>query len=299
MKVYLGVPRGFCAGVVRAIDVVKLALEKFGPPIYVKHQIVHNPYVVKSLEDKGAITIEEVDKIPIGSRVIFSAHGSPPDDFRKAKDRKLQVIDATCPLVTKVHNEAHKYADNGNKLILVGHRGHQEVLGTTGQRPMHLVDDREEIELPEWNAESPVVILTQTTLSVDDTLHTIDKIKSRFSNVMVRNDLCYATTNRQATVKELCRFVDVLLVIGAPASSNCNRLCDVAIALNKKAYLINGPEELDPEWLDQVDNIGITSGASTPESLVEAVIRTIDPDEVIPVIGADEDVNFVLPREMR
>ena len=299
MKVYLGVPRGFCAGVVRAIDVVELALERFGPPIYVKHQIVHNPYVVKSLEDKGAVTVEDVDEIPRGSRVVFSAHGSPPDDFQKAAGRDLHVIDATCPLVTKVHNEAHRYANEGMNLVLVGHRGHQEVLGTMGQRSMHLVDDREEMELPDWNPDAPLMVLTQTTLSVDDTLQTIDEIKSRFSNVMVRNDLCYATTNRQAAVKELCRFVDVVLVIGATSSSNCNRLRDVADALGKAAYLINGPEELDLRWLDGVDNVGITSGASTPESLVESVIRAIAPEEVVPIIGAEEDVSFVLPRELR
>jgi 4-hydroxy-3-methylbut-2-enyl diphosphate reductase len=299
MKVYLGVPRGFCAGVVRAIDVVELALKRFGPPIYVKHQIVHNPYVVKSLEDKGAVTVEDVDEIPRGSRVVFSAHGSPPDDFQKAAGRDLHVIDATCPLVTKVHNEAHRYANEGMNLVLVGHRGHQEVLGTMGQRPMHLVDDKEEMELPDWNPDAPLMVLTQTTLSVDDTLQTIDEIKSRFSNVMVRNDLCYATTNRQAAVKELCRFVDVVLVIGATTSSNCNRLRDVADALGKVAYLINGPEELDLRWLDGVDNVGITSGASTPESLVESVIRAIAPEEVVPIIGAEEDVSFVLPRELR
>ena len=230
MKVYIGVPRGFCAGVVRAIDVVELAIEKFGSPVYVKHQIVHNPFVVRLLEDKGARTVEDVDEVPEGSVVVFSAHGSPPEDFQKAEGRNLHVIDATCPLVTKVHNEARKYDTEGRNLILVGHRDHQEVKGTMGQRPMVLVDDRESIELPDWDPQTPVAVITQTTLSVDDTKRSIAEIKERFPNVIVRNDLCYATTNRQAAVKELSRFVDLVLVIGAPNSSNCNRLQEVAEA---------------------------------------------------------------------
>ena len=299
MKVYLGVPRGFCAGVVRAIDVVELALKKFGPPVYVKHQIVHNPYVVKSLENKGAITVEHVEEIPEGSTVVFSAHGSPPEDFEKAATRNLEVIDATCPLVTKVHNEARKYGREGRNLVLVGHRGHQEVKGSMGQHPMFLLDDREGFQAPDWDADTPLAVLTQTTLSVDDTQKSIDKIKERFPNVIVRNDLCYATTNRQSAVKELCRLVELVLVIGAPNSSNCNRLRDVAEAHGVTAYLINGPEDLDHEWLDGIDKIGITSGASTPESLVQDVISSLKPEEVIPIEGAEEDVSFVLPRELR
>jgi 4-hydroxy-3-methylbut-2-enyl diphosphate reductase len=285
--------------VVRAIDVVELALEKFGPPVYVKHQIVHNPYVVKSLEDKGAITVENVKEVPEGSIVVFSAHGSPPEDFEKAEARNLQVIDATCPLVTKVHNEARKYAKDGRQLVLVGHRGHQEVIGTMGQRPMSLVDDQEEIQLPQWDRDTPVTVITQTTLSVDDTERSIDLIKKRFPNVIVRNDLCYATTNRQAAVKELCQFVDLVLVIGAPNSSNCNRLREVAEDHGVTAYLINGPDELDSKWLDGVEKVGITSGASTPELLVEQVIEALGPDEVAPIDGIEEDVSFVLPKELR
>ena len=299
MKVFLGVPRGFCAGVVRAIDVVELALERFGRPVYVKHQIVHNPYVVSSLEEKGAITVEDVEDIPAGSTVVFSAHGSPPEDFEKAAERGLHVIDATCPLVTKVHNEAHKYANEGRRLVLVGHRGHQEVKGSMGQQPMYLVDDREELDLPDWEPDVGVTVLTQTTLSVDDTQSAIDKIKQRFSDVVVRNDLCYATTNRQLAVKELCRSVDLVLVIGAPNSSNCNRLREVAQAQGVTAYLVNGPEDLDPAWLDGVESVGITSGASTPEALVESVINAIEPDGVETISGAEEDVSFVLPKEMR
>ena len=299
MKVYLGVPRGFCAGVVRAIDVVDLALQRFGAPVYVKHQIVHNPYVVQSLEDKGAITVDDVDEVPLGSTVVFSAHGSPPEDYEKAASRDLRVIDATCPLVTKVHHEAEKYAGENRELILVGHRGHQEVKGTMGQRPMHLVDDRDELELPDWDQDTPVTVLTQTTLSVDDTQRSIDEIKNRFTNVIVRNDLCYATTNRQIAVKELCRWVDLVLVIGAPNSSNCNRLREVAQAHGATAYLINGPEELDPSWLEGVESVGITSGASTPEPLVGSVIQAIAPDQVVAIKGAEEDVSFVLPKELR
>ncbi len=299
MKVILGVPRGFCAGVVRAIDIVELALQKYPHPVYVKHQIVHNPYVVKSLEDKGAQTVEDVDEIPEGSTVVFSAHGSPPEDFQKAEARGLNVIDATCPLVTKVHNEAIRYSSDGRRLILVGHRGHQEVKGTMGQTDMHLVDDREPLGLPDWNDDTPVTVLTQTTLSVDDTSRSIAHIEDRFSNVVVRNDLCYATTNRQEAVKELSTLVDLVLVIGAENSSNCNRLREVAEANGVPAYLINGPDELDSSWIEGVENVGITSGASTPEELVLSVIDALAPDEVTTIDGVDEDINFVLPHEFR
>ena len=299
MKVFLGIPRGFCAGVVRAIDVVELALQKYPHPVYVKHQIVHNPYVVKSLEDKGARTVEDVEDIPEGSTVVFSAHGSPPEDFQKAEERGLNVIDATCPLVTKVHNEARRYSSDGRRLILVGHRGHQEVKGTMGQTNMHLVDDREPENLPEWDDDTPVTVLTQTTLSVDDTSRSIAHIEDRFSNVVVRNDLCYATTNRQAAVKELSSLVDLVLVIGAQNSSNCNRLREVAEANGVTAYLLNGPEELDLGWLEGVERIGITSGASTPEDLVLSVIDALAPDEVTTIDGVDEDISFVLPNEFR
>ena len=299
MKVYLGVPRGFCAGVVRAIDIVELALERFGAPVYVKHQIVHNPYVVGSLESKGAVTVEEVEEIPEGSTVVFSAHGSPPADFANAESRGLKVIDATCPLVTKVHNEAKKYAGEDRKLILVGHRGHQEVKGTMGQHPMYLVDDREGVRLPDWSDSTPVTVLTQTTLSVDDTERSIDEISNRFPDVIVRNDLCYATTNRQTAVKELAKLTDLVLVIGAANSSNCNRLREVAEANGVTSYLLNGPDELDHAWLEGVETVGITSGASTPDELVMAVIDAIGPDEVTTIKGADEDITFVLPRELR
>ena len=299
MKIYIGAPRGFCAGVVRAIDLVEIALERFGAPVYVKHQIVHNSHVVDALEAKGAITVEDVDEIPEGSKVVFSAHGSPPEDFAKAKARSLDVVDATCPLVTKVHNEAIRYDREERRIILVGHRGHQEVKGTMGQTGMHLVDDREEMNLPDWDEETPVAVLTQTTLSVDDTSRSIEDIKGKFTNAIVRNDLCYATTNRQSAVKEITDSVDLMLVIGAPNSSNCNRLREVAEAQGVPAYLLNGVDELRSEWLEGVENVGITSGASTPEYLVQQVIDALEPEEVVEVEVAKEDITFVLPKELR
>ncbi|MBM3959280.1 MAG: 4-hydroxy-3-methylbut-2-enyl diphosphate reductase [SAR202 cluster bacterium] len=299
LDVYLSSPRGFCAGVVRAVDIVEIALQRFGPPIYVKHQIVHNPHVVASLEAKGAVTVEDVDEIPEGAHVVFSAHGSAPDDFAKARRRGLRVIDATCPLVTRVHNEAKKYEREGKKLILIGHRGHQEVRGTMGQADMHLMDDRERDGLPGWQPETEIAVLTQTTLSVDDTARVVKEIRGRFPNAMVRNDICYATTNRQESAKLMARQVDVVLVIGAQNSSNCRRLQEVARAEGVTAYLINGPAELDPGWLSGVERVGITSGASTPEDMVQAVIEAINPDRVIPIGEQEEDIQFVLPRELR
>ena len=299
MEVILSSPRGFCAGVVRAIQVVELCLEKFGPPVYVKHQIVHNPHVVASLEKKGARTVEEVEAIPEGSVVVFSAHGSPPEDFAKAKARGLKVIDATCPLVTRVHNEAKKYHREGKKLLLVGHRGHPEVEGTMGQAPVTLVDEVEGTALPQWDVDAPVVVLTQTTLSLDDSRHALEDIRSAFPKAITRADICYATTNRQEAAKKLAEKVDIVLVIGAQNSSNCNRLREVAEAQGVPAYLINGPEELNSTWLTGVERVGITSGASTPEELVDEVIQIIDPQVVTNLDGVEEDVTFVLPRELR
>ena len=306
MEVVLSSPRGFCAGVVRAVDVVELCLKKFGPPVYVKHQIVHNPYVVAELERKGAITVESVEEVPPGSLVVFSAHGSPPEDFKKAKERRLRVIDAVCPLVTRVHNEAIKYHREGKKVLLVGHRGHQEVRGTMGQVPMTLIDDSSAdltdepfLQGPDWPGDASVAVLTQTTLSVADTARAIDAVKERFPNAVVRNDICYATTNRQAAVMEMAALVDLVLVIGAQNSSNCNRLREVAEAQGVPAYLINGPQEIAPGWLEGKRRVGITSGASTPEVLVEQVIQALNPDKVTMLAGAAEDVSFILPRELR
>ena len=299
MQVILSSPRGFCAGVVRAVEVVELCLQKFGAPVYVKHQIVHNPYVVASLENKGAVTVEEVEEIPEGSVVVFSAHGSPPEDFQQAEDRGLTVIDATCPLVTRVHNEAAKYDREGRRILLVGHRGHQEVRGTMGQASMALVDNRDESELPDWDSNTPVAVLTQTTLSVDDTGEAVEDIQRHFKDVLIRNDICYATTNRQVAVKALAEKVDVVLVIGAENSSNCNRLREVAAAQGVPAYLINGPEELNLDQVRQFSRVGITSGASTPEVLVNAVIEKLEPDDVTSMSEIDENVTFVLPKELR
>ncbi len=299
MEVTLSSPRGFCAGVVRAIEVVEICLERYGAPVYVKHQIVHNPHVVTDLERKGAITVETIEEIPHGSLVVFSAHGSPPEDFRKAQDRDLKVIDAVCPLVTRVHNEAKKYHREGKKVLLVGHRGHQEVRGTMGQVEMTLVDDGDDRELPEWDIDSEVAVLTQTTLSVRDTAHAIDAIRDQFPSATVRNDICYATTNRQEAVTEMAESVDLVLVIGADNSSNCNRLREVAEAQGVPSYLINGPEEIDPAWLEGMERVGITSGASTPEVLVESVIEYLAPEKVTVLTGVEEDVTFTLPRELR
>ncbi len=299
MDVILSAPRGFCAGVVRAIEVVEICLDRYGPPVYVKHQIVHNPYVVAELERKGAITVETVDEIPPGSRVVFSAHGSPPEDFQQAKERGLQVIDAVCPLVTKVHNEAKKYRSEGKKVLLVGHSGHQEVRGTMGQVDMTLIDDADPSNLPDWDADTEVAVLTQTTLSVGDTAQSIGAIKGRFPDALIRNDICYATTNRQSAVLEMTVLVDLVLVIGAVNSSNCNRLREVAEAQGTPSYLINGPEEIDPAWLEGVATVGITSGASTPEVLVESVVKALNPEKVTVLPGVEEDVSFTLPKELR
>ncbi|HIM79852.1 MAG TPA: 4-hydroxy-3-methylbut-2-enyl diphosphate reductase [Dehalococcoidia bacterium] len=299
MEVILSAPRGFCAGVVRAIEVVEICLDRYGPPVYVKHQIVHNPYVVAELERKGAITVETVEEIPPGSRVVFSAHGSPPEDFQQAKERGLQVIDAVCPLVTKVHNEAKKYRSEGKKVLLVGHSGHQEVRGTMGQVDMTLIDDADPSNLPDWDADTEVAVLTQTTLSVGDTAQSIGAIRGRFPDALIRNDICYATTNRQSAVLEMAVLVDVVLVIGAVNSSNCNRLREVAEAQGVPSYLINGPEEIDPAWLEGVATVGITSGASTPEVLVESVVKALNPEKVTVLPGVEEDVSFTLPKELR
>lgn len=299
MEVILSSPRGFCAGVERSIEVVDICLRKFGPPVYVKHQIVHNPHVVADLERKGAITVETIEEIPQGSMVVFSAHGSAPEDFKKAEERGLRVIDAVCPLVTRVHNEAKKYYGEGRKVILVGHKGHQEVRGTMGQVEMTLIADESDSDLPDWDPSEQVAVLTQTTLSVRDTARTIDAIQKRFYNAVVRNDICYATTNRQTAVTQMAGMVELVLVIGAENSSNCNRLREVAEAQGVPSYLINGPEEIDAAWMKDVQKVGITSGASTPEVLVESVIQALAPEKVTMLAGAEEDVAFTLPTELR
>ena len=298
-SIVLASPRGFCAGVDLAIGIVELAVKRYGSPIYVKHQIVHNPQVVADVEAIGAITVDQIDEVPEGAVVVFSAHGSPPSDYRTAKERNLTVLDATCPLVTKVHHEAKKYTGEGKNVILVGHRGHQEVIGTTGQADMELYDEREDNDLPEWDNDTDVVVLTQTTLSVADTADAVEKIKSKFDNTLVRNDICYATTNRQAAAMDLAKECDLVLVIGAENSSNCNRLREVVTKEGVEAHLINGPHELNPEWLVGKKRIGITSGASTPEKMVRAVIDTIDHDELVNIGSGEEGITFKLPSKLR
>ena len=296
MDIYLGKPRGFCAGVVRAIEIAEHSIKKFGPPVYIKHQIVHNPHVVTALEEKGAITVENVEKIPKGSTVIFSAHGSPPSDYDKAKKRQLNIIDATCPLVTKVHNEAKKYAKDNRNLILIGHEGHQEVIGTMGHAEVYLIDDRAKWSLPKWPKNQPITIITQTTLSIDDTMKVVRKITDYFSNVIVRNDLCYATTNRQLAVKKLCEISDIILVIGSPESSNCNRLREVSESHGTPAHLISDVESLSKIKNKISGKIGIISGASTPESIVQQIINSMNTDQITEIQVQEENINFTLPK---
>ena len=301
MQVLLGGPRGFCAGVVRAIDIVELALERFGAPVYVRHEIVHNKHVVDSLRRKGAVFIEEAGEAPNGSTIIFSAHGVAPEVWRAAEERNLNVIDATCPLVTKVHMESKKYAREGYSIIVVGHEGHPEVIGTLGQSPdaSQLVDNDEDARSAAVADPDRVVALTQTTLSVDDTHEIIGTLRERFPNIVARNDICYATTNRQDAVKELAQQVDVVIVVGAQNSSNCNRLREVAEQTGVPSYLVDDASAIDPAWLEGKERVGITSGASTPESLVEGVIDLLKPDSVETVEVTQENVEFVLPKQLR
>ena len=298
MKVLVTNPRGFCAGVVRAIDIVELAIKKFGEPVYVKHQIVHNPNVVNDVEQQGAITVEEIHEIPDGSVVVFSAHGSAPEDYKLANEKKLKIIDATCPLVTKVHNEAKKYSNENKSIVLVGHEGHQEVKGTMGQTDMILIDERKEFPVDKIKDLKNVAVISQTTLSVNDTAKAIENIKEIIPDVTVRNDICYATTNRQDATELLADQCDLVLVIGANNSSNCQRLKDVAIRKGVPSYLILGPEEINFDWLKDVKTVGITSGASTPEKMVQEVIKSIKPDTVEYIGGPPENITFKLPKEL-
>tara|TARA_B110000438_G_scaffold30148_1_gene29342 strand:+ start:995 stop:1915 length:921 start_codon:yes stop_codon:yes gene_type:complete len=300
MDIYLASPRGFCAGVVLAIDLVEIALKKYGSPVYVKHQIVHNPVVVSEVEEMGAITVEKVSDVPNNSTVVFSAHGSPPEDYKLAKEKNLRVIDATCPLVTKVHNEAKKYSREGKNIILVGHKGHQEVIGTSGQADMQIIDDRESFNLlNNAKKDSDVVVLSQTTLSVRDTENTVEKIKKVYPNAKIRNDICYATTNRQEVTVKLASKVDLILVVGASNSSNCNRLRDVSIQSGTNSYLINSYDEINPNWLTGIKKLGLTSGASTPENLVYEIVKKLNPNKVIRFHDIDEEIKFEIPRKVK
>ncbi len=301
MEVILSAPRGFCAGVVRAIDIVELAIERYGAPVYVRHEIVHNQYVVDSLHRKGAEFIEDLDGVPDGATLIFSAHGVAPDVATQAQMRGLRVIDATCPLVTKVHLESLKYAKDDCSIVVIGHAGHPEVIGTMGQSPKqsYLISTIDDVALLNIPDPERVVALTQTTLSVEDTAGIIEALRERFPALIARADICYATTNRQLAAKDLNKKIDLMLVIGAQTSSNCNRLREVAEEAGIPSYLIDNSSFIKPEWLEAAECVGITSGASTPETLVEEVIDFLKPTKVTTMEYTKEDVVFVLPKQLR
>lgn len=302
MKVILAQPRGFCAGVERAIEIVEMALDKFGPPIYVRHEIVHNPHVVKRLAAKGVIFVEETDEVPAGAVTIFSAHGVAEKIEKHAKERGLKVIDATCPLVSKVHTEGQRYAKQEREIILIGHEGHPEIEGTLGRIPgvVHLISEAKDVEKLKVKDPRMLAYITQTTLSVDDTKSVIDALKARFPEIQgpATKDICYATQNRQGAVRELAKHVDVVLVIGAHNSSNSNRLRERAEEVGVPAYLIEDASHLKVEWLEGKQTVGITAGASAPEDLVQDLIdrlRQIEPVEVSVLPGVQENVHFRLP----
>jgi 4-hydroxy-3-methylbut-2-enyl diphosphate reductase len=303
-EIVLAGPRGFCAGVERAIDVVERTLDVVGGPIYVRREIVHNRHVVEALREKGAIFVDELDEVPAGGTVIFSAHGVSPAVRDGARARGLRVIDATCPLVTKVHVEAQRYAREGYTIVLVGHEDHDEVIGTTGEAPERIavIDSVAEAERLQVENPAKVAYLTQTTLSVDDTRAIIEVLRRRFPGIVgpSRDDICYATQNRQAAVKKLAAEVDLVLVLGAANSSNANRLREVAEALGTPAHLINDIRDIRPEWLEGIDRVGVTAGASTPEFLVREVVDYLSARKpgVREFHVVDEDVRFGLPHEL-
>jgi 4-hydroxy-3-methylbut-2-en-1-yl diphosphate reductase len=305
-RVLLASPRGYCAGVERAVDTVELALEHYGAPIYVRKQIVHNAHVVRELEQRGAIFVESEQEAPAGATIVFSAHGVAPVVHTNAAERGLKTIDATCPLVTKVHVQARRYAAEGYTVLLIGHAGHEEVEGTMGEAPeatilIESVADAEGLELP---AETKVAYITQTTLSVDETGEIIKALRKRFPDIHAprREDICYATSNRQWAVKEMLGEIQLLLVIGSRNSSNSNRLVEVARANGVAAHLIDDETDIRPEWLEGVDTVGVTSGASAPEKLVERVcdwFRARGVDDLSAYRLVEEDVEFRLPVELR
>ena len=306
MRVVLAQPRGFCAGVVRAIDIVDKALEKYGRPVYVRHEIVHNRHVVDGLKEKGAIFVEELGEVPEGAITVFSAHGVAKSVVEEAKTRRLPVLDATCPLVSKVHNQGKYYTSRGRTLVLIGHAGHPEVEGTMGQVPgsVHLVGHEEEVALLDLPSDTPMAYVTQTTLSVDDTKTIIAALKARFTDVVGPDtaDICYATQHRQSAVRDLCRVADVILVVGAKNSSNSNRLVEIGIEEGLPSYLLADGSELDPSWVAGVETVGLTAGASAPEELVLGVIealRRLGDVEVVEMDGIREDIEFRLPAALR
>ena len=305
MRIILAQPRGFCAGVVRAIEIVERALQKYGAPVYVRHEIVHNKHVVNSLRAKGAVFVETLSEIPENAVTIFSAHGVARNVEEEAEQRKLPVLNATCPLVTKVHNQGKRYVGQGRQLILIGHAGHPEVEGTMGQisAPVELVQTEADVTRLDIPADTPVAYVTQTTLSVDDTKDIIAALHKKFSNIIgpETRDICYATQNRQTAVRELCEQVDVILVVGAKNSSNSNRLREIGSEAGIPSYLIADGSELQPEWVANAKAVGITAGASAPEVLVDDVIDALGrlgPVEVSTMTGHEETVEFRLPTEL-
>jgi 4-hydroxy-3-methylbut-2-enyl diphosphate reductase len=303
--VLLASPRGYCAGVERAVETVEKALDLYGPPVYVRKQIVHNLHVVRDLEARGAVFVDEETEVPEGATVVFSAHGVAPSVHANAAERRLQTIDATCPLVTKVHVQARRYAAEGYTVVLIGHAGHEEVVGTMGEAPdaIVLVESVADVDALELDT-TKVAYVTQTTLSVDETGEIIAALRARFPDIHApkREDICYATSNRQWAVKEMLSEIDLLLVIGSRNSSNSNRLVEVARAGGVAAHLIDDESEIDETWMDGVDIVGVTSGASAPEKLVEGVcewFRTRGVADIEPYRLVDEDVEFRLPVELR
>ncbi|HEX4197211.1 MAG TPA: 4-hydroxy-3-methylbut-2-enyl diphosphate reductase [Caulobacteraceae bacterium] len=306
VKVYLAQPRGFCAGVVRAIDIVDRALVKFGQPVYVRHEIVHNRHVVDTLKRKGAIFVEDVSEIPDNAVTVFSAHGVAQSVVKEAADRQLPVIDATCPLVSKVHMQGKRYVSRGRTLVLIGHAGHPEVEGTMGQvgGPVHLISSEADVLSLDIPLDTPLAYVTQTTLSVDDTKGVIAALQARFTDVVGPDtaDICYATQHRQTAVRDLCKVAELILVVGAQNSSNSNRLREIGVEEGLPSYLIADASDLDPTWLEGVETIGLTAGASAPEALVVEVIealRKLTTVDVIQMDGVEENIEFRLPAALR
>ncbi|WP_307622244.1 4-hydroxy-3-methylbut-2-enyl diphosphate reductase [Streptomyces sp. V3I7] len=306
-RVLLAAPRGYCAGVDRAVIAVEKALEQYGAPIYVRHEIVHNKYVVQTLEKKGAIFVEQTEEVPPGNIVMFSAHGVAPVVHEEAEKGRLATIDATCPLVTKVHKEAVRYAGDDYDILLIGHEGHEEVIGTSGEAPDHiqLVDGPEDVAKVEVRDPSKVVWLSQTTLSVDETMETVDALKTKFPGLVSppSDDICYATQNRQLAVKQMGAEADLVIVVGSRNSSNSKRLVEVAkLAGARDAHLVDFASEIDAAWLEGVTTVGVTSGASVPEVLVEEVLQWLAErgyEDVEIVKAAEESITFSLPKELR
>lgn len=306
-RVLLAEPRGYCAGVDRAVETVERALEKHGAPVYVRHEIVHNRHVVDTLANAGAIFVDETDEVPEGAIVVFSAHGVAPSVHASASERELQVIDATCPLVTKVHNEARRYARDDYDILLIGHEGHEEVVGTAGEAPEHvqLVDGPEAADTVIVRDENKVVWLSQTTLSVDETMQTVRRLRERFPKMQdpPSDDICYATQNRQTAVKAMAAECELVIVVGSGNSSNSKRLVEVARGAGAPAgHLVDVADDIDPAWLAGLQSIGVTSGASVPEILVRGVLERLADygyDTVQPVTTANETLVFALPREIR